>query len=803
MIVQEKTEAQPIPPLRLGDQLGTHALPTDEIVNPLVSPVNRRWQIVMFLVPIVSVFLVIGTIALVSYHSYNATRAGAITLTNELLRSQQRYITQEVSNYLSPAISSSVLAHDMLDRASADSNVGTFMLLGRSILRNVTQVESFYFANQQGNFWRVGRRGDAFEETSLEDKDGKPIYQHEVVDLEGRPLGSDSNSAVGFDPKKQPWYQGALRRQNREGTDRIYWSDPYPYISTNQFIVTASIAIHTLDGREVVFAINISLNQLTKFLNSLKVGKSGQAVIVDLAGQVIAGHNMADLGKPGFNAADVHLNPVTQPVFTRALNIFRIRGPGAGIIRAHGINYVTMASAMPLAKRSWVLILNAPENDFASFAQVVQKQTVYFSLLIVGLASLLACGLIFQGRRVNRLKHVIEEGETENEVDNATLLKIANTPGLLDPHREVPILTELLAARAGAKCVGIWRLLPDGDRLLCEDMFDSTRNAHGSGMEVPRSACPVLFENLATPHLVDVTDAATDPQYQKLQRLVMRSVGATRLLYLPVQDLHHPLGVIMIEDPTHVSGLDRVLALVAAVVAVRFAQLQKTADQTDSAGAGDLKAILAKSPAPGRMLPLEGYLIPPVDGENGLPASGLYPQVPVMVLEFSEAFTDRKEGVQSTLKLIEDLSDSIQELARRSGVFSLQVTGNRVILLGACSLTPDPAALLRLAEAAIAIRETCLAALVTLNTQVMVRIGLDIGPLLAAQLGKEPSIFNVWGRGLSIAELMARTAPDGGQIQVSDKAYQIMRGYFLFRPRGEFYLPGEGVTQTYILAGRR
>lgn len=778
-------------------------MPTDEIVNPLVSPVNRRWQLIQLLAPVVGVLLVIGTIALVSLHSYKATRAGAITLTNDLLRSQQRYITQEVSNYLSPAISSTVLAHDMLDQAAPDANVGIFMLLGRSILRNVPQVDSFYLANQSGEFWRMGRQGDAYVETALVTEKDKQFYHYTRVDIEGRPLDEMTVPAEAYNPTAQSWYQGALRRANREGLNRIFWSDPYPYPPTHQFIVTASVAIQTLNGRQVVFAINISLNQLTNFLNSLKVGKSGQAVIVDLAGQVIAGHNMADLGKPGFNAANVHLNPVTQPVFTRALNIFRIQGPGAGIVQARGQNYVTMASAMPLAKHSWVLILNAPESDFASFAQVVQQQTVYFSLLIVGLAALLACGLIYQGRRVNQLKNQIGSGEEANLVDNALLLKVANTPGLLDPQREVPILTEVLAERTMAKRVGIWRLLPDGNRLLCEDMFDRTKDVHGSGMELSRAVCPTLFENLSTSHLVEIQDAATDPQYQGLQRLVMRTAGTTQLVYLPIQDIHQPLGVIMIENPGHMEGLDRILALVAAVVAVRFAQIQKTAGQLDKTGAGDLQDALEKAPAAGPLHALEGFLIPPVDGNGGLPATGLYPQVPVMVLEFAEAFTVQKEGAQQTLTLIEQLSNTIQEIGQQYGIFSLQVTGSRVIFLGGCSQTPEPATLLRLAEAAIAIREACMTALVSLNSHVMIRIGIDIGPMLAARLGMNPSIFNVWGTGLGVAELLARTAPDGGQIQVSDPAYQIMRNYFLFRPRGEFYLPGEGITQTYILAGRR
>jgi adenylate cyclase len=50
---------------------------------------------------------------------------------------------------------------------------------------------------------------------------------------------------------------------------------------------------------------------------------------------------------------------------------------------------------------------------------------------------------------------------------------------------------------------------------------------------------------------------------------------------------------------------------------------------------------------------------------------------------------------------------------------------------------------------------------------------------------------------------MAQSAPDGGSIQVSERAYERVRRLFLFRPRGIFYLPRVGTARTFIRAGRR
>lgn len=775
---------------------------SDEIVDPAASLANRRWQLFQFFAPILGVMLVIAAISLVTLHTYHTMREGAIVLSRNLLRTQQRYITQEVSDYLSPATSTSVVARDALNRTDIEHNAETFMSLGRAVLKNAPQVDSFFLGDEDGRVWMMSRRGDNYDEMMLQKKGEENFFQNTITDPNGKFLSSESYAAGDYDPRKRPWYTGGVRHENGIGSDRLYWTDPYPYVSTHQFIVTASTSFRTLNGHRFVFAINVSLNQLTKFVNSLKVGKSGQAVIVDLDSRVIAGHNMAALESPGFDAANIHLDPKTQPVFLRALNIFKIRGDGAGLVHARGQNYVTIASAMPLAKRSWVLLLNAPENDFASFTQDVQKQTIYFSLIIVGLASLLAMGLIYQGRRVERLQKSLQEKGDEEKRENAILLRVANTPGLLNPDQEIPILSESIAERSGSKRVSIWRLLSDGQRLICEDMFDATRNVHAAGIELNKLSYGKLFETLSEMYPVDVTDASHDERFEVFYRLVMKAANTHHVLFFPIVEQHRPVGALMIEGPGKSEGIDRIIALASSVLAVRFIQQQKLEKPLSTQQGNDVLSEYETSKND-QLHYVQGFLVNPLDGTKAVPEAGLYPAVPLMVLEFAGAYTARPEIAKQMLHIIEDLSSRIQKVAQDTGLFAVQISGSRVVFLGSCQQKLNHGDALRLADSAIRIREACLMALAGFNTNLTFRIGLDVGPVLASRLGSDPDVFNIWGEGLNIAELLARNAPDDGQIQVSEKAYQELRSYFLFRPRGDFYLPGSGVTRSYILAGRR
>jgi adenylate cyclase len=73
--------------------------------------------------------------------------------------------------------------------------------------------------------------------------------------------------------------------------------------------------------------------------------------------------------------------------------------------------------------------------------------------------------------------------------------------------------------------------------------------------------------------------------------------------------------------------------------------------------------------------------------------------------------------------------------------------------------------------------------------------------LLDSALGSDPRVFNLWGEAVRTAQIMAASAPPG-TIQASEAAYLRLRHRFLLRPRGTFYLPAVGTSQTFVLAGQ-
>ncbi|WP_051537298.1 cache domain-containing protein [Asaia prunellae] len=421
-------------------------MPVSEIIDPADPEAETRRRRLLELVgPILGVVLVIIAIVALTLHSYHKTRGGVIALSQDLLREEQKNITREVSDYLAPASATAIVARDLLTDPVTDEPPRVFLAYGASMLRNVSQVESFYLADDRGSFWFIDRApkdiSDGMEWVHL--LRDQRIFRHWYYDKQGKLVRTSDTHGIDYDPRQRAWYKGAFERPD------LNWSDPYPTAATKQLIVTAASVLHTSDGHQAVFAINISLNRLTDFLEEIKIGKSGQAVVVDKEGRIIAGNRLLDVArKANWQFDKMLLDPNTQPVFSRALSLFRIYGAGVHLIKAHDTQYVTIMASLHKIRPGWVLILNAPEDDFAAFAAAAGRQGLIFSMVIVVLAALLAGFLVRQNRRTERLRRQIGLERVQVRAESQALNAMAGTPNLLDPAQDAPLLSQRLAELA-------------------------------------------------------------------------------------------------------------------------------------------------------------------------------------------------------------------------------------------------------------------------------------------------------------------------------------------------------------------
>lgn len=768
----------------------------DEIVDISGRKVRRRRQFLLRVGgPVLGVVLVILSILGISLYSYQANRAGALVLSEAVLDALQARIAREVSSYLNPATQAALIARDMVARNAISDGQAAIEGFAASMLNQVSNLEGFYVANGDGDFTMVRRdpAGGTDTKLILNRPDARQVSSVHL-DAAGQLVDRTTNPQDDFDPRQRVWYQGALK------TEDVYWSAPYIFFTTQAPGITAAIRFQRTGSVDRVFGVDITLEALSGFLASLQIGRTGRAAIVDSAGNVIAAPGLVrPVGADGRQTVPTATGALNDPALINAYDRFRVEGYGSRLIDVGEVRYVALASRLPAAGQDWVLLITAPQSDFTGFAEDNSRKNFLLSLITIGLAGLLGLLLVRQNRRADRIARQLAQQREAAARETRALSALAAQPGLFDPVQPAPGLTEGLAELSAARRASIWRLAGEGRILRCEDQFEP-ESGHIEGLELSRSELPRFFQSLDQGEAIDGVNAAADGRTAELHRLLMRPFGSRTLSVLPV---HGPAGVsgaVLLEDATEPERARSFAQAVSSIAAMRMAGYQQTAEvaAAEPTAAGPYPTLSTTEAARGFSTALVLDAIDP----SGL-AAAYFPAVAAMSIHFDDAVTLARPDQAGVTALADDIARAMQAIATRFALPYMKLAGHDLAAAAGCTDKPDPLAIVRLADAALAAREACLSLLAKSDLEPVFRIGLDFGPALGCALGEAPRVFNLWGDVIRTAAQLAASAAESGSIQVSERAYEQLRQQFLFRPRGVFYVPRIGTARIFILAGRR
>ncbi len=151
---------------------------------------------------------------------------------------------------------------------------------------------------------------------------------------------------TNYDPRTRPWYQSAVKSKIAN------WGGIYKLFATPKYVLNASLPIYDDRGNLLgVAAVDFSLNGISQFLRSLKIGRSGETFIIERRTGLLVGSSATQ-----------------QP--------YVIENPTAPITAQNPIRVQATASNDVLTQRTAEYLL----QRFGNLTQITEKQQLEFEI---------------------------------------------------------------------------------------------------------------------------------------------------------------------------------------------------------------------------------------------------------------------------------------------------------------------------------------------------------------------------------------------------------------------------------------
>ncbi|MEG4443983.1 ATP-binding protein [Microcoleus sp. AT9_B5] len=197
-----------------------------------------------------------------------------------------------------------------------------------------------------------------------------------------------------FKIEERPWYVAAVQ------AGKPVWGEIFSYHAFPEMVLPASVALNDSNGAVIgVFADHFFLAQISDFLKSLKIGRSGQTFIIERSGLIVAS---STLQQPFLveNAKAKRINAAksTDPLISSATKQLQQQfGDLKQIAQREQLDFWLdgqrqFLQALPYKDDrglDWLIVVTVPEADFMEQINANTQVTILLCLGALGLATVL------------------------------------------------------------------------------------------------------------------------------------------------------------------------------------------------------------------------------------------------------------------------------------------------------------------------------------------------------------------------------------------------------------------------------
>ncbi len=374
----------------------------------------------ILIVPFVVLLLV--SVGLTGYLSLRNGQQAVNDVASQLRREITAAIEQNIDNYLETPHLITQSNADAIELGLLDLKEPT--TLERHFwqqLQRFDTVSNIYVGNQQGGIVLAGRG----EEGSLNIRATEGFVSGDYYIYDTDEAGKRTELlrvAPPYDARIRPWYEAS----KKAGVP--VWSEIYAFFTDQTLGISASRPLYDKNGAlEGVLAIDLSLAQLSDFLQSLKIGQTGRTFIMERSGFIVA----SSASEPPFVQAEDEQEPErlkavdSQNLLIQATAQYLIQefGDLNNIVTIQELSFEIdgqqqFLQITPLVDKrgiDWLIVVVMPESDFMGQINKNAKTTLITLTIALIIAILVGLFIVQQAVQPITQLNIAAKGLAEGE----------------------------------------------------------------------------------------------------------------------------------------------------------------------------------------------------------------------------------------------------------------------------------------------------------------------------------------------------------------------------------------------------
>jgi HAMP domain-containing protein len=253
-------------------------------------------------------------------------------------------------------------------------------------------ISSILIANEKDQFIEVERQNDGSRVMKRADG-GKEKKLNIYATNDRGDLTKLLKSRSGYYPRQRPYYKGAIR------SGASGWSEVYSTFSDrNRLTITAVQPIYDSQNKLLgVMGADLSLEQISQFLQKIEISPSGRAFIMEPSGDLIGSSSAEPIVVQGENGAVKQLKAIdsTDELIRNTARHLQQHFGSSRINKdtklefqeEEGRNFIEVRSLEQFGL-NWVIVVVIPEKDFMNEIEANNRHALLLCLALLLVAIL-------------------------------------------------------------------------------------------------------------------------------------------------------------------------------------------------------------------------------------------------------------------------------------------------------------------------------------------------------------------------------------------------------------------------------